>query len=60
MFSLSIISVFSEFLTGLTYAFGFWSTRHKKKIDRHTSMMSVSSPTVEGKNGDVKVKYTEE
>lgn len=52
MFSLSIINAFSEFLTGLTYVFQFWSTSHKKKIDKHNSMLTVSSPTtptVEGK-----------
>jgi len=62
MFSLSIINAFSEFLTGLTYVFQFWSTRHKKKMDKHNSMMTVSSPTtptVEGKLGYVNVKSAE-
>ena len=62
MFSLSIISAFSELLTGLTYVIQFWGTRHKKKMNKHNSMMTVSSPTspmLEGKFGDVKVECVE-
>jgi len=58
MFSLSIINAFSEFLTGLTYVFQFWSTSHKKKMDKHNSMITVSSPTtptVEGKGENVTI-----
>lgn len=60
MFQLSIISVFSEVLTGSTYIVGLLSTRQKKKIERLNSVRTLPSPTVEGKAVDVKMEYVDE